>query len=107
MPTETLDLIFHALADPTRRAIVKRLSRGPASMSVLAEPLQMSLPAVHQHLRILEDSGLVRSEKVGRVRTCRLESAALARAEQWISSRRTLWEKRFDRLGDLLEKDER
>ncbi|MBC5829614.1 MAG: winged helix-turn-helix transcriptional regulator [Candidatus Eremiobacteraeota bacterium] len=83
MPTEAvLDLVFHALADPTRRAILQRLSRAPAPMSVLAEPLQMSLPAVHQHLQVLEASGLVSSEKIGRVRTYRMDSSALARAEQ-------------------------
>ena len=102
-----LDLVFQALADPTRRAIIARLSRGPATMSVLAEPLEMSLPAVHQHLAVLEASGLVRSEKVGRVRTCRIEPAALARAERWIAARRNTWEKRLDRLGEFLEKEER
>jgi DNA-binding transcriptional ArsR family regulator len=101
-----LDLVFHALADPTRRAIVQRLSRGPASMSALAEPLPISLPAVHQHLQILEASGLVRSEKVGRVRTCRIDPSALARAEQWIAARRSTWEKRLDRLGEFLEREQ-
>lgn len=103
----SLDLVFQALADPTRRAIVQRLTRGPASVSTLAEPLGMSLPAVHQHLAVLESSGLVRSEKVGRVRTCRIEVHALARAEQWIASRRATWEKRLDRLGEYLEREER
>jgi DNA-binding transcriptional ArsR family regulator len=101
-----LNLVFQALADPTRRAIVARLSLGPASMSVLAEPLRMSLPAVHQHLQMLETSGLVRSEKIGRVRTCRIEPAGLARAERWIASRRATWEKRLDRLGEFLEEEE-
>lgn len=106
MPTEAaLDLVFHALADPTRRAILQRLSRAPAPMSVLAEPLHMSLPAVHQHLQVLEASGLVSSEKIGRVRTCRLDSSALARAEQWIAARRSTWEKRLDRLGQFLERE--
>lgn len=103
----SLDLVFQALADPTRRAIVQRLSRGPATVSVLAQPLGMSLPAVHQHLQLLEASGLVSSKKVGRVRTCRIETAALARAERWISARRGTWEKRLDRLGEFLEKEER
>jgi DNA-binding transcriptional ArsR family regulator len=101
-----LDLVFHALADQTRRAILLRLSRGPAAMSVLAEPLAMSLPAVHQHVQVLVDSGLVRSEKIGRVRMCRIDSAALARAEHWIAGRRTTWEKRLDRLGQFLEESE-
>ena len=85
----TLDLMFHALADPTRRGMVERLSRGPASVSELAQPLDMTLSAVVQHLQVLEASGLVRSQKVGRVRTCRIEPMALRRAEQWIAARRT------------------
>lgn len=97
-----LDRVFQALADPTRRAIVERLVRGPASVSRLAEPLPMSLAAVVQHLQVLEGSGLVRSEKVGRVRTCRIEPAVLREAEQWLRERRTLWESRLDRLGDFL-----
>jgi DNA-binding transcriptional ArsR family regulator len=97
-----LDRVFHALADPSRRGMVERLSRGPASVSELARPLEMSLAAVVQHLQVLETSGLVRSEKVGRVRTCRIEPAALRTAEQWISDRRTGWERRLDRLGDYL-----
>jgi DNA-binding transcriptional ArsR family regulator len=99
-----LDLAFHALADPTRRAMVDRLSRGPASVSELARPLAMSLPAVVQHLQVLEASGLVCSEKVGRVRTCRIESASLGSAEQWITERRRSWERRLDRLGDYLDR---
>jgi DNA-binding transcriptional ArsR family regulator len=97
-----LDLMFHALADPTRRGIVERLSRGPASVSELAQPLDMTLSAVVQHLQVLEASGLVRSQKVGRVRTCRIEPQALHRAELWIAARRTTWEGRLDRLGDYL-----
>jgi DNA-binding transcriptional ArsR family regulator len=97
-----LDLVFHALADPTRRAIVDRLTRGPASVSTLADPLAMSLPAVLQHLRVLEASGLVHSEKVGRVRTCQVEPLALGAAERWITERRGIWEQRLDRLGDYL-----
>ena len=97
-----LDLAFQALADPSRRVMVDRLTRGPASVSQLAEPLAMSLPAVHQHLQVLEASGLVRSQKVGRVRTCSIEPGALRSTEQWISDRRTTWERRLDRRGDYL-----
>lgn len=97
-----LDQMFQALADPTRRAMVERLSRGPASVSDLARPLRMSLPAVMQHLAMLEGAGLVRSQKVGRVRTCRMQPEALSLAEQWINARRTEWERRLDRLGDYL-----
>jgi DNA-binding transcriptional ArsR family regulator len=94
--------MYAALADGTRRRMVDRLSRGPASVKELAAPLTMSLPAVLQHLQVLEASGLVRSEKVGRVRTCRLEPAALQAAEQWIADRRSTWTRRLDRLGDYL-----
>jgi DNA-binding transcriptional ArsR family regulator len=97
-----LDLAFQALADVTRRAMLDQLSEGPASVSELARPLAMSLPAVIQHLHVLEASGLVRSEKVGRVRTCSIESGALAAAERWIAQRRTDWEERLDRLGAYL-----
>lgn len=99
----SLDLLFQALADPTRRAIVERLTAGPASVSDLARPLPMSLPAVVQHLQVLEQSGLVRSEKRGRVRTCTLDAAAMSRAEQWINDRRNAWLRRFDRLGAFLD----
>jgi DNA-binding transcriptional ArsR family regulator len=98
----SLDLAFQALADPSRRVIVERLSRGPASVSQLAKPLPMSLSAVVQHLQVLEASGLVRSEKVGRVRTCRIEPTAMRPVEQWMAERRTSWERRLDRLGDYL-----
>lgn len=98
----SLDLMFQALADPTRRAMIDRLSRGPASVSELAKPFAMSLPAVVQHLAALEHSGLVSSQKVGRVRTVQIEPEALSQAEQWLNDRRTLWVKRLDRLGDLL-----
>jgi DNA-binding transcriptional ArsR family regulator len=97
-----LDTIFQALADPTRRGMIARLSRGPASVSELAEPFDMSLPAVVQHLQVLETSGLVRSEKVGRVRTCHIETRALTSAQDWIQSQRASWEARFDRLDDYL-----
>lgn len=97
-----LDRVFQALADPSRRGMVERLCRGPASVSELAKPLDMSLPAVVQHLQVLEASGLIRSAKVGRVRTCQIEPDALRNAEQWITERRTVWERRLDRLGDFL-----
>jgi DNA-binding transcriptional ArsR family regulator len=99
---QPLDRVFHALADPARRTMLERLTRGPASVSELAQPLSMSLPAVVQHLAVLEESGLVRSQKVGRVRTCQIEAGALQPAEQWINDRRLQWEKRLDRLGDYL-----
>jgi DNA-binding transcriptional ArsR family regulator len=103
-----LDLAFQALADPSRRAMVERLAQGPATVSELAKPLAMSLPGVMQHLAVLEASGLVVSEKVGRVRTCRIEPKAMSAAERWIAERRTQWERRLDRLGEFLEatKDE-
>lgn len=98
-----LDLAFQALADPTRRAIVARLARGPASVSELAKPLPMSLPAVMQHLSVLEDARLVRSEKSGRVRTCRIDAAVLREAEIWITERRGEWEQRLDKLGRYID----
>jgi DNA-binding transcriptional ArsR family regulator len=101
--SSSLDLMFQALADPTRRAMVERLGLGPASVSELAKPLAMSMPAVMQHLQMLEASGLVRSEKTGRVRTCRIEPEALSLAEQWINARRAGWQRRLDRLGDYLD----
>jgi DNA-binding transcriptional ArsR family regulator len=98
-----LDLMFQALADPARRVMVERLCSGPASVSDLAKPLDMTLSAVVQHLQVLEASGLVRSEKVGRVRTCQIEPKALRTAERWINERRNLWERRLDRLGAFLD----
>ena len=98
----SLDLVFRALGDPTRRLMVERLSRGPAAVSELAEPLDMSLPSVLQHLQVLEESGLLVSEKVGRVRTCRIEAQALRAAERWINERRQMWERNLDRLGEFL-----
>jgi DNA-binding transcriptional ArsR family regulator len=97
-----VDAVFAALADPTRRQLVERLGRGPASVSQLAEPLPISLPAVVQHLQVLEACGLVRSEKVGRVRTCRLEVKRLDTVQDWIEARRRTWERRLDRLGAYL-----
>src|ERR1700678_402604 len=95
-----LDLTFQALADPARRSMLAQLTRGPSSVSALARPLAMSLSAVMQHLAVLEGSGLVRSQKVGRVRTCRIEPKALSLAEQWINQRRAEWERHFDQLGE-------
>jgi DNA-binding transcriptional ArsR family regulator len=99
----SLDLTFHALADSNRRSILAQLAKGPSSVSALARPLAISLPAVLQHLAVLEDSGLVRSEKVGRVRTCRIDPQVLGQAEDWINQRRTEWEGQLDRLGEYLE----
>jgi DNA-binding transcriptional ArsR family regulator len=101
-----LDVVFHALADPSRRSIVERLSAGSATVTDLAAPLPMSMPAVLQHLRVLEDSGLVHSRKVGRVRTCSIEVQALQPVERWIDERRSTWEDRLDRLGALLADDD-
>jgi DNA-binding transcriptional ArsR family regulator len=104
---KSLDLVFQALSDPTRRVVVERLTRGPVSVSDLARPLPMSLPALMQHLQVLEASGLVRSEKTGRVRICRIEPKALEGAESWFARRRATWERRLDRLGAFLaEQDE-
>jgi DNA-binding transcriptional ArsR family regulator len=100
--SDALDRVFQALADPTRRSMVERLISGPASVSDLAQPLAMSLPAVMQHLGVLEASSLVRSEKVGRVRTCRIEPGPLRMAEDWIAAQHTEWEQRLDRLDDYL-----
>jgi DNA-binding transcriptional ArsR family regulator len=97
-----LDRVFHALADPGRRLMLERLGRGPASVSELGKPLSMSLAAVVQHVQILETSGLVRTQKVGRTRTCSLNPATLRSAERWMSERRGLVERRLDRLGDYL-----
>jgi DNA-binding transcriptional ArsR family regulator len=102
----TLDPVFRALSDPSRREMLEQLSLGPASVSQLAQPLEMTLSAVVQHLAILESSGLVRSEKVGRVRTCRLESVPMRSAEAWFSGQRERWERRLDRLGELLREDD-
>jgi DNA-binding transcriptional ArsR family regulator len=109
MPTAapTLDSVFGALSDPTRRAMIQQLSRGPVAVSDLARPLSLALPAAMQHLRVLESAGLIRSEKVGRVRTCRIEPAALLQAERWIVDRRATWERRLDRLGTYLANEDR
>ena len=97
-----LDLTYQALGDATRRAIVERLTQGPATVSELARPLPMSLPAVMLHLKVLEESGLVNSQKLGRVRTCRVDPQMLSRAERWITERRQMWERNLDRLGEFL-----
>jgi len=97
-----LDRVFQALTDPGRRVMVERLSRGPASVSELGRPLDMSLAAVLQHVQVLEACGLIRSSKLGRTRTCSINPAALRSAESWIADRRTMVERRLDRLGDYL-----
>ena len=99
-----VDRVFQALGDPARRAMVDRLSRGPASVSELAEPFDMTLAAVVQHVQVLERSGLIETKKVGRVRTCQLAPTGLAAAERWLADRRALWEARFDRIEALLAK---
>ena len=106
MLNNELDKTFAALADPARRAIVERLVNGPASVSELARPLPMSLPAVMLHLKVLEESGLVTSRKEGRVRTCRIDPKMLSQAEQWVSERRQMWERSLDRLGQFLDQEE-
>lgn len=105
--SQELDRLFHALADPARRAILERLGRGPAPVSELAKPLPMSLPATMQHLGVLEAAGLIRSQKVGRTRTCSIEPQAMSRAEQWITARRREWEGRLDRLDEYVKTLER
>ncbi len=98
-----VDHLLHALADPTRRRIVERLADGPASVSQLADPLPMSMAAVIQHLQVLEASGLVDTRKSGRVRTCRLDPERLDELQDWIAARRGAWERRLDRLGEVLD----
>lgn len=101
-PASVLDPVFQALADPARRNMLERLTLGPASVSQLAEPLPMSLAAVGQHVAVLEAAGLVRSQKVGRVRTCTLDTTVLTQAEKWINDRRVAVERQLDRLGEYL-----
>jgi len=101
-----VDRLFHSLGDPTRRAILDRLVDGPSSVSRLAEPLGITLTAVMQHLQILADARLVHTEKLGRVRTCRLESAGFRALEQWIRNHRTAWERKLDRLGQFLAEED-
>jgi DNA-binding transcriptional ArsR family regulator len=102
-PKVDIDRLFHALGDPTRRAMLDRLARGPSSVSALAEPLGVTITAVAQHLQILEQCGLAQTEKVGRVRTCRIDSSGFDELEEWIADHRTIWEQRLDRLGELIE----
>ena len=97
-----LDQVFYALADPTRRAVIRRLSKGPASVSELAKPFRMALPSFLQHVQVLEESGLIKTRKVGRVRTCSFAPARLKAAENWMAGQRSLWERRLDRLDDYL-----
>jgi len=104
-PPPDVNRVFHALGDPTRRAIVETLSERPHSVSALATPLDITLTAVGQHLQVLEECGLVHTEKIGRVRTCRLDAAGFSVLEQWIRDRRSAWERRLDRLGDLLAEE--
>lgn len=101
-----IDRVFHALGDPTRRAMLEKLSQGPISVSALAEPFDMTLAAIVQHLQILEESSLIRTQKSGRVRTCQIEPKGFALVEKWITDRRLLWERRFDRLGAMLSEPE-
>jgi len=105
MLNHQLDQLFHALADPTRRAMVERLCQGPATVSELKEPFAMSLPAVVQHLKVLEQAGLVTTQKVGRTRTCQIAPQALRTAEQWLTDQRTGWERKLDRLGQFLQEE--
>lgn len=100
---EPSDRVFHALADANRRAVIERLTSGPATVSELAALLGVTLAATVQHLQVLQDSDLVRSEKVGRVRTCQIDPAGLRNAEAWLVSQRTAWERRLDRLGAVLD----
>jgi DNA-binding transcriptional ArsR family regulator len=101
-PRIDIDRLFHALGDPTRRAMLDRLTRGPLTVSALAEPLGVTLTAVAQHLQVLEEVRLVQTEKVGRVRSCRIEPAGFDALERWIAGHRTIWERRLDRLGAML-----
>ena len=98
-----IDRVFHALGDPTRRSILEALGQRPQSISRLAEPLGLTLAAVVQHIQLMEDAGLVQSEKVGRVRVCKIDSKGIALATGWLEARRSAWEQRLDRLGDILD----
>ncbi|MGL4263037.1 MAG: ArsR/SmtB family transcription factor [Afipia sp.] len=99
---DRLNDTFHALADPTRRAVLAKLTSGPATVSDLAQPFSMALPTFLQHLKVLEECGLVKSKKVGRVRTCQLKPKPLEEAQDWLGAQRTLWTKRLDQLDDYL-----
>jgi DNA-binding transcriptional ArsR family regulator len=102
-PQEAIDRLFHAMGDATRRRMVEMLSERPHSVSALAEPFGITVTAVAQHLRILEDAGLVRSEKLGRVRSCQIDRDGFARLQAWLNDRRSLWERRLDGLADVLK----
>ena len=101
-----IDRLFHALGDPTRRTLLDLVSRAPTSVSRLADALGITLTAVGQHLQILEEAALVKTEKVGRVRSCRIESTGFDRLERWVRDHRTHWERSFDRLHALLDEEE-
>ena len=105
MPNQetALDHVFHALADPTRRAVIQRLGKGPASVKELSEPFDMALPSFMQHLQVLEEGGLIKSKKKGRVRTCEIRPQKLSKAERWFADQRALWEGRLDRLDAYLD----
>ncbi len=104
MPNHSIELsrVFHALADPTRRAVLERLSAGPVAMSALAQPFKMALPSFSQHLAVLEECGLVKSRKAGRVRTYQLTPQPMAAAEHWMAAQQTKWERRLDQLDQFL-----
>ena len=106
MPNQSIQLnrVFYALGDPTRRAVLKRLSNGPAPVSELAQPFDMALPSFTQHLNVLEGCGMVRSQKTGRVRTYQIVPRPLKAAERWMVEQRTMWETRLDQLDDYLKK---
>lgn len=103
---EETSLLFHALGDPTRRAMLDMLSAGPLSISGLAEPLGITLTAVTQHMQVLEEANLARSEKLGRVRSCRIEPSGFDKLERWVKDHRTEWERKLDKLGAMLEEDD-
>jgi DNA-binding transcriptional ArsR family regulator len=102
-----IDQVFHALGDPTRRAILEKLSEAPTSVTNLAAPLNVTPTAVIQHLQILEQSGLVHTEKLGRIRTCRLQTTGIEVAQKWLSARRTIWDRRLDKLATLLAEEQK
>jgi DNA-binding transcriptional ArsR family regulator len=102
-----IDQVFHALGDPTRRAILEKLSAAPTSVTNLADPLNVTPTAVIQHLQILEQSGLVHTEKLGRVRTCRLETTGIDVAQKWLTARRTIWDRRLEKLATFLADEQK
>lgn len=100
---ENLNTVFHALADPTRRAVIQQLTNGPASVTELAEPFKMALPSFMKHIGVLEEAGIIQSQKKGRVRTCEIKPKQLTTAENWINSQTTLWEGRLERIAKVAE----